>query len=79
MVIVVLFGFGSRSREPSKRWGAGSRVQTRGANLRLRLGSPLAITGARLRIQLSRHRRLLVADEHSLALLTFMWIDLAWI
>ncbi|WP_276963352.1 type IV secretory system conjugative DNA transfer family protein [Ferrimicrobium acidiphilum] len=66
VVIVVLFGFGSRSREPSKRWGAGSRVQTRGANLRLRLGSPLAITGARLRIQLSRHRRLLVADEHSL-------------
>ncbi|WP_298212165.1 type IV secretory system conjugative DNA transfer family protein [Ferrimicrobium sp.] len=71
VVVATLWLFGSRGREQTMRsrgrsMGGSRRLQSPEPGLRLRFGSPVVIPATRLRIQLSRHRQVSIADEHSL-------------
>ncbi|WP_298338392.1 type IV secretory system conjugative DNA transfer family protein [Ferrimicrobium sp.] len=71
VVVIALWLLGSQRgerRPPSSRQlqGGYRRPQRPESSLRLRVGSPVAMPANRLRIQLSRHRRVSITDEHSL-------------
>lgn len=66
VIAALLLWLGPHALEPSKRSGPGVSAGTTRSSLRLRYGTLLAVSGVRLRIQLSRRRRVVVADEHSL-------------
>ncbi|WP_298347034.1 type IV secretory system conjugative DNA transfer family protein [Ferrimicrobium sp.] len=70
-VAIALWLFGSQRGErtpPSSGQlrGGYRRLQRPESGLRLRVGSPVGIPANRLRIQLSRHRRVSIVDDHSL-------------